>query len=80
MVVGPGDDADRQGAEDQRQERVQLGHRDQHDDDRDARERGEHQLPAGRDGLGQLGIGRQDGECRGHFFSCSVAREADNER
>ncbi len=42
--------------------------------------RGKHQLPAGRDGLGQLGIGRQDGECRGHFFSCSVAREADNER
>ena len=34
--VHPRDDADGQGAEDESQERVQLGHRDQHDDDRNA--------------------------------------------
>jgi hypothetical protein len=37
-------------------------------------------LPAGGDGLGQFSIGRQQSECRCHFFSSSVARVADNAR
>ena len=57
---------------------MQLGDGDQHDDQRDARQRGQDQLPAAGDGFGQLGVGRQDGECRGHRFSCSVVRVADN--
>src|SRR3954469_22676883 len=78
--VHPRDDADGEAAENQRQERVQLRHRNQDDDERNACECGEHQLPARRDGLSQLGIGRQDGECRGHFVSCSVVRGADRAR
>ena len=56
------DDAHGQGAEDQGEERVQLGDGDQHDDQRDTGQRGQDQLPAGGDGLGQLGVGRQEGE------------------
>ncbi len=58
--VLPRDDAHGQGAEDQRQERVQLGHGDQDDDQRDTGQRGKDQLPAGGNGLDQLGVGRQD--------------------
>ena len=68
------DDADGDSAEDQREERVKFGDRDQHDDERDARQCGDNQLPACCDRFGKLGIGRQDGDCRIHQFSCSVAR------
>ena len=57
---------------------MQLGDRDQHDDQRDAGQRCKNQLPAGSDGFWQFGVGRQDGKCGGHRFSCSVVRVADN--
>ena len=39
---------------------MQLGDRDQHDDERDAGQRGQDQLPAGGDGFDQFGFGRQN--------------------
>ena len=43
------DDADRQRAEDQREERMQLDHSDQDDDHRDTGKESQYQLPTGRD-------------------------------
>ena len=42
---------------DQREERVQLQHGDQHDDHRDAGQCGEDQLPAAGDGFDEVGPG-----------------------
>ena len=71
LQVLAGDDADRQGAEDQREERVQLDHGDQHDDQRDAGEGGQDQLPAGGDGFGELGR-RRRGRDRSPIVRSSV--------
>jgi hypothetical protein len=65
--VLPRDDAHGQCTEDQREKRVQLGDRDQHDDQRDGGQRGQDELPARCDGFRQLGVGRQDGGCQPDF-------------
>ncbi len=69
-------DAHGDGAEDQREEWVQFGDGDQHDDERNTGQRRHDQLPSGCDGLSQLGVGRQYGDGGVHRFSCSVARES----
>ena len=55
------DDADRQTTENQGQEGVQLDDGDQDDDDRNAGQRGQDELPAGGDRFGRLGVGGQHG-------------------
>jgi len=65
--VLPRNNAHRQGAENQGQERVQLRHGDQHDDQRDTGSRCKDQLPACGNGFDQLGVGRQDRDGRPDF-------------
>jgi hypothetical protein len=50
--VLPRDDAHGQGPEDQREERMQLGDGDQHDDEGDACQRGQHQLTSRQQPVG----------------------------
>src|SRR6185312_12159763 len=54
-------------APNQGQERVQLRHGDQHDDQRDTGSRCKDQLPACGNGFDQLGVGRQDRDGRPDF-------------
>ena len=52
------------------EERVQLGGDDQHDDDGDAEQGGEHEPTVGGDGLDEVGPVGEDGEVGGH---CGVS-------
>jgi len=56
--VLPCDNADGDGAENQREEGMQLGDRDQYDNQRDTRQRGQDQLPAASYGFSQLSSGQ----------------------
>ena len=69
-----GDQADGEAAEDQRQERVHLGPGDQHHDQADGQQCGDHQLPPAGDGFDQrcwVGEGDEGGvhECSVHGWS-----------
>lgn len=62
------DDTDGDGAEDEPEERVQLHHGDEHDDDRDTGQEGEHQVRGRCDGFDELRCLCEEG-CAG---SCEV--------
>ena len=71
LMFSPGDDADGQGAEDQRQERVHLGQVISTTISRDAEQRGGHQLPAAGD-RARPGCGCGEGDRCVHHSHCVV--------
>ncbi len=69
-MFSPANRPNRQGTEDQRQERVQLGDGDENDDQRDPGQCGQDQLPAGCYRFNEFGPGRQMGERRCRLLAC----------